>query len=194
MLPTALVPVRISPVAKSRLAHLIPGRDRAILVRGLLDRVVDVLLACGLRVVVLSPDRAPDGAAGRTDVETWTDEAEGMNAALRAAVKRAGVPVLIVHADLPNITTEDVFAVLDAPGDVVIARARDGGTNALLLRSELRPAFGRSSALRHAQRARAAGLRATVIDRPGLALDVDDGAALTASSSPRPSSSRRPTP
>jgi len=190
MLPTALVPVRISPLSKSRLAHLLPGRDRAVLVRELFDRVVDVLLACGLRVVVL----APDEMGRRPDVETWTDEAVGLNAALGAAVDRAGVPVLIVHADLPDITTEDVFAVLDAPGDVVIARARDGGTNALLLRSRLRPAFGRLSALRHAQRARAAGLRATVIDRPGLALDVDDGAALTASSSPRPSSSRRPTP
>jgi 2-phospho-L-lactate guanylyltransferase len=194
MLPTTLVPIRISPFSKSRMAHLMAGRDRALLVRGLLDRVIDVLLDCDLRVVVLAPEGAPEEAEWRPDVETWTDEAVGLNAALGAAVERAGVPVLIVHADLPDITTEDVFAVLDAPGDIVIARARDGGTNALLLRSELRPAFGRLSALRHAQRARAAGLRATVIDRPGLALDVDDGAALTASSSPRPSSSRRPTP
>ena len=142
------------------------------------EHVVDVLRACDLRVVALSPQ--PLAAAGA--VETWTDAASGLNAALDAAVVRAGTPVLIVHADLPLVAPDDIEDVLRTAGDVVIARARDGGTNALLMRTRIRCAFGTSSALAHASRARAAGLRASVIDRPGLALDVDDEAALTAAS------------
>lgn len=187
MPPTAIVPVRITPLAKRRLAHLVPARARADLVRSLFDHVTRTLLDAGLDVVALAPHPidVPD------DVELWADEAPTLNGALAAAAERTGVPVALIHADLPLLTVDDVWALIDAPGDVVIARSLDGGTNALLLRAKLRPMFGRNSALVHARRARAEGLRARVIDRPGLALDVDDPAALTASSSPLPSSSRQ---
>lgn len=190
MIPTALVPIRIAPLAKTRLAHLVPGSQREALMVELLGRVVQVLLDSGLRVVVLSPHLIEVSDA----VEVWNDEAVGLNAAIDRAVGRAGVPVLVMHADLPRVSVDDVDVVLDAPGDIVIARSRDGGTNALLLRARLRPAFGPRSALVHARRARDAGLRATVIDRPGLALDVDDAAGLISSSWRRTSSSRRPIP
>ncbi len=185
MLPTALVPVRIEPIAKRRLAHLMDGPQRSDLVAALFRGVVRVLTDAGLPVVALAPHPidVPDG------VELWIDDAPGLNRALASAVARAGLPVLIVHADVVGLAVTDVTAMVEAPGDVVIGRARDGGTNALLLRSELGLSFGPNSALVHAQRARAAGLRTIVIDRPGLALDVDEGAALTSSSS-----FRRPTP
>jgi 2-phospho-L-lactate/phosphoenolpyruvate guanylyltransferase len=177
MRPTAIVPIRTGPTVKRRLAHVLGPDERRALVQTMFDHVVDVLRDCDVRVVALSPKAL---ASDRT-VETWTDAAPGLNGALDAAVGRAGVPVLIVHADLPELSVEDVHAVLDNDADVVVARARDGGTNALLMRTRIRCAFGASSALAHAARARAAGLRASVIDRPGLALDVDDEAALTAS-------------
>jgi 2-phospho-L-lactate guanylyltransferase len=194
MLPVALVPVRLTPLAKRRLAHKLPAAERTGLVLALFNRVVAALQGAGLDVVALAPHDVdvPDG------VELWIDEAPGLNGAIGRAVERTGIPVMVVHADLPDVTAADVTSVLSIPGDVVIARARDGGTNVLLLRSKLRPSFGPNSALLHAQRARAAGLRTIVVDHPGLALDVDDAAGLTASSSPASSlltsSSRRPLP
>jgi 2-phospho-L-lactate guanylyltransferase len=174
---TAIVPVRTGPTVKRRLAHVLGAAERRALVETMFEHVVSVLGACGLHVVALSPRPLPD----TVDVETWTDASPGLNAALDDATRRAGAPALIVHADLPLVAPDDIDAILTADGDVVIARARDGGTNALLMRTRIRCAFGASSALAHAARARAAGLRAHVLDRPGLALDVDDEASLTAS-------------
>ena len=189
--PTAIVPVRTGPTVKRRLAHVLGAQERRELVRTMFEHVVSVLDACGLHVVALSPHPLPD-----SPYEVWTDAAPSLNAALDDAVRRAGTPALIMHADLPRVAAEDVEALLDIDGDIVIARARDGGTNALLMRERIRCAFGASSALAHAARARSAGLRTHVLDRPGLALDVDDGASLTASawraSGASIASSRRP--
>jgi 2-phospho-L-lactate guanylyltransferase len=158
--------------------------QREELVRGLLSHVTGVLTDAGLRVVVLSPTPVDVEAA-----EVWTDEAPGLNAALAAAIERLGAPVLVVHADLPLLQTADVDRVLDKEAEVVIARSYDGGTNGLLLRSLIRPAFGHESATAHATRARRSGLRASVLDVPGFALDVDDEAGLSfcgsVSASPR---------
>jgi 2-phospho-L-lactate guanylyltransferase len=160
--------------------------QRRDLMEALFEHVVGVLADTGLHVVTLSP-HAIEAAPG---TENWVDGGSGLNAALDLAVIRAGTPVLIVHADLPSVERGDVEALIDSPGDVVIARANDGGTNALLMRTRIRCAFGPGSALAHAARARASGLRALVVDRPGLALDVDDEASLSAASS-RTSSWRR---
>jgi 2-phospho-L-lactate guanylyltransferase len=172
--PTALVPVRSGPTAKRRLAHVLSAAQREELVRGLLDHVTGVLMESGLRVVVLSP--SPIDVEG---AEIWTDEAPGLNAALAAAIERLRAPVFIVHSDLPLLQTDDVDRVLRNDADVVIARSYDGGTNGLLLRSLIRPAFGHQSAAAHATRARRDGLRTSVLDMPGFAVDVDDESGLS---------------
>jgi 2-phospho-L-lactate/phosphoenolpyruvate guanylyltransferase len=172
--PTALVPIRTGPVAKRRLAHVLGPKERTELVVRLFDHVVEVLERAGLRVIALSP--APFDA----DVEVWTDERKGLNGAIGAALVRLGPNVLVVHADLPALTVADVEAVLASPADVVVARAHDGGTNGLLLRELISPAFGPRSALVHAQRARAAGLRTHVVDLSGFRVDTDDESTLSA--------------
>jgi 2-phospho-L-lactate guanylyltransferase len=165
----------MGPTAKRRLAHVLGASERAGLVRDLLEHVVEVLATLASRVVVLTPE--PADVAG---AEIWTDSAPGLNAAVAAAIDRLGPPALVVHADLPLLSPADVERVLADPGDVVVARSYDGGTNGLLLRSLIRPAFGVGSAALHADRARRAGLRASVLDVPGFAMDVDDEAGLSA--------------
>lgn len=174
-LATALVPVRATPGAKRRLAHVLAPGGRIALVCKLLEHVVSTLDAAGLRVIVLSPSPIA------VDAEVWTDAATGLNRALHAAVGRIGGPALIVHADLPFLSARDVYDVLDRDADVVVARARDGGTNGLLLPAAMPLAFGPGSAVAHAARARSLGYRTAVVDVEGFAVDVDDGAALTAS-------------
>jgi 2-phospho-L-lactate guanylyltransferase (CobY/MobA/RfbA family) len=78
------------------------------------------------------------------------------------------------------LSAKDVAQLLASDGDVVIARSFDGGTNGLLLRSLIAPAFGVLSAHEHAARARRAGLSCRVLDIPGFARDIDDAASLTA--------------
>jgi 2-phospho-L-lactate guanylyltransferase len=165
----------MGPIAKRRLAHVADPSERTALVRDLFEHVVGVLSSAGLDVVALAPH--PLSFEG---VEVWRDRGPGLNAAVNDAIGRTGIPVLIVHADLPSLAVSDVYALLDSPAQVVIGRSIDGGTNAMLMRHRIRASFGPGSALIHAQRARSAGLRTTVIDRPGLALDVDDEPALIA--------------
>jgi 2-phospho-L-lactate guanylyltransferase len=166
--------VRLGPTAKRRLAHVLGPDERSRLVRALFDHVVYVLDNAGLRVVVLSPSKIS------VPFEVWSDERPGLNAALGSALRRIDAPVLVVHADLPRLETDDVDEIIGSTADVVVARSRDGGTNGLLLRRLIAPAFGPGSALVHAARARASGLRAHVVDTPGFAFDVDDEAALSA--------------
>jgi 2-phospho-L-lactate guanylyltransferase len=182
-----LIPVRLGPTAKRRLAHVLDARERAELVRTLLDHVVEVLTVVGLRIVVLAPE-----PADVTGAEVWKDQAPGLNAAVAAAIDKLGMPVLVVHADLPLVSAADVESLLADEADVVIARSYDGGTNGLLLRSALRPAFGVGSALVHADRTRRAGLTASVLDIPGFAMDVDDEVGLSACASAGVSRYTRP--
>lgn len=172
-LPTALIPVRAGPDAKRRLAHVLDAASRTDLVRRLFDHVAGVLSDTGLRVIALSPYPLD------TYVEVWTDERPGLNAAVHAALEKCGAPILVVHADLPQLSVADVDALLYNDADVVIARAHDGGTNGLLLRRLIEPAFGPASALAHARRGRDAGLTTRVVDIPGFMRDVDDESSLT---------------
>lgn len=146
------------------------------LVRTLFDHVTSVLLDAGLSVAVLAPHPI-DPPAG---AQVMRDREPGLNRAVHGAVRELGVPVLVVHADLPRLSVSDVDRVLGTRADVVVARAHDGGTNGLLLRKWMPPAFGRGSALAHASRARSLGLTASVLDVPGFAIDVDDDATLGA--------------
>ena len=65
----------------------------------------------------------------------------------------------------------------------MVARAKDGGTNAVAMRPPgvLPTLFGESESCRlHEEAARRAGLRAVVLDLPGLAFDVDTPEDLAA--------------
>jgi 2-phospho-L-lactate guanylyltransferase len=106
---------------------------------------------------------------------------------LNTALKRATViaqvyatrGVLILPADLPLVTREDVLALIERAGEspsVVIAPDRHGtGTNALLISPAglIEYDFGENSFQRHCQRAKEAGARLEIVDLPTLGLDLD---------------------
>lgn len=174
--PVAIVPFRSGAGAKMRLAHVLPAAERAALAQALFERVTNVLVSCGLRVVAVcsAPTAAPEG------VEVRLQTARGLNASLRDALWNTGVPALVVPADVPSVRKVDVLRLLAETGDVVVVPSADGGTNALLLRRMIAPAFGPRSALAHLRAARDAGHRARCVEIEAFARDVDDEAALTA--------------
>jgi 2-phospho-L-lactate guanylyltransferase (CobY/MobA/RfbA family) len=139
----AIVPLRANAWAKRRLAHVLGPSSRIELVWRCYHHVLDVLSECGLHVATISPDpldplKAVPNPADTVPIphevtvqapstptsEVWPDQAPTLNGALDHAVGRAGLPALIVHADLPWLEAADVEQVLKAPGDVVVARAR----------------------------------------------------------------------
>lgn len=169
-----IVPVKGVDGAKTRLAPLLTASERARLVVEMLERVLE---ACAdataiARTLLVTPD--PTLAPGGVDVlvDAGTGHADALAAALADARARDGA--LVVMADCPLATGPSLDALAAAARPLALARARDGGVNALALRTRngFRPSFGVPAAETVA-RARRAGIEPVVLDDPALALDVD---------------------
>ncbi len=188
----AVVPVKGLEGAKSRLSDALNPDERRALVIEMLGRVLAALRGCSgsilAEVWVISADSTVRAMAERRGARTLVDAAVELNASLeqaRTAIIAAGAAaMLIVPADVPLITVEDVTAlarILSAGADVVLATDRSGnGTNALGLRlpSNVKFRFGTRSARLHLDEAATNGLLAQIYRSPTLALDIDDPESL----------------
>lgn len=177
----AIVPLR--GTGKTRLASTdgaagLDPRERAILASAMLSDVVSALRGAPLdNVVVAASDATAAAIAGAIGVDVVRDPPRSdLNDAVRAAV--AAIPceaLLVVTADLPCVTSDDLAEVLDRDAQVVVGPTADGGTSALLRRppTVVPTAYGPGSAARHLDLARDAGIPSAVVDRPGFRADVD---------------------
>ena len=171
---TAVVPMKSTEFAKSRLAPVLDAAGRRTLAQQMLDHVLGVLRGAGLAVRVAGDNQ------GKGDLNADVTEAARL-------VERDGADhLLLVMADLPYLASDDIAALIEAGRDnaVVIAEAKDGGTNAMLLKPptilEFAFATHRPSATFHAESARRAGIEPVILRRPGLARDIDTPADLAA--------------
>jgi 2-phospho-L-lactate guanylyltransferase len=164
---TVVVPFR---AGKSRLD--LPEHDRTALALSMLEAVVSAAIRLGPTVVVTDAVAARRLAV-RLGARVVADPGGGQGSAVAAGLATvASLPALVVNADLPLVTTDDLRALASsAPAFVA---ARDGTTNALALTDAraFRPLYGADSARRFA----ALGLRA--LELPNLARDVDTVADL----------------
>jgi len=171
----AVVPMKSMDLAKSRLAGVLDAAGRHALARQMLDHVLATLRDAGLPSV-----RVASGDTGTGDLN------RDVTAAARLVEAEGATNLLLVMADLPYLSVADIAALVEAgrTSPVVIAEAKDGGTNALLLRPPTVLGFTfathRPSAVLHAESARAAGLSPSIVRRQGLARDIDTPADLAA--------------
>jgi 2-phospho-L-lactate guanylyltransferase len=182
----AIVPVKPLRYGKSRLAEVLTPDERSDLNRRMLAHTLDTLTAIPEieHVLVVSRDQAALALAREYGARTVQENGSPhLNVALaRATVvakNYATRGVLIVPADLPLITPEDVRLMLERavkpPVVVVAPDRRQDGTNALLVcpAGLIEYEFGPGSFQRHCERARQAGARLEICDMPSLALDMD---------------------
>ena len=181
----AAVPVRQAISPKSRLAAVLSPRTRRLLSLEMAARVVGAIEEAGARPLVLAADRVVMEWACEKGWEGIRDRAPSLNAAAAGAVaeatrRKAGW--MIVHADLPLLTTADLRGSMAAvgSGNWVLAPSSDGGTP--LIGGSGDPhfgfAYGEGSFHRHLARLRRRSPR--VVFRPGLALDLDRPSDLAA--------------
>lgn len=171
-----LVPLKRLDRAKSRLEGALAAGERAALMVELLCGVVDAVHDAGVRrITLVTSERITHEHA-----ETWFDGDLPWNDALAAAARSvvASEVVAVVSADLPDLRPSEVRTLLRRTPrrGLVVARAHDGGTNAVSMRpcGAMPTVFGApGSALLHAEGAWARGLDCVVLDLPGLAFDVD---------------------
>ncbi|PZR63870.1 MAG: 2-phospho-L-lactate guanylyltransferase [Chloroflexi bacterium] len=183
-----IIPHRGLGIAKTRLASVLSPDERLALARRLLLHVLEAAAASGAEVCVISPDPALGELVEPAGARMVVQRGMGLNAGLeqaRSAALAEGIPCLaVLHGDLPNITPADVRALLEAVDGgraVAIAPDRAGtGTNGLALRPAdvIGFAFGPESFAAHRTAASAAGATVSVVERPGLAFDLDTPADL----------------
>jgi len=177
----AVVPMKPMDLAKGRLAAVLDAGSRRALAQQMLDHVLDTLRQAGLPTVRVASGAGDDSNLNRD-----------VTAAAQAVQADGANELLLVMADLPYLAPDDIAALIDAGrrNAVVIAEAKDGGTNALLLRPPTALDFSfashRPSAALHAEQARRAGLEPAIVRRPGLARDIDTPADLAALVSDHP--------
>lgn len=188
-----IIPVKPLPSAKSRLQHVLSPEQREMLAERMLRHVLTVVRSVPTVAGVLVISRDNRALALARDYGAHTVQESGapeLNNALMRATKVIeswrGEAVLILPADLPLITADDVREMIECGStynSVVIATDEaEDGTNALMTRPPgLFPyAYGVGSFQRHIALAEAAGAHVEIYRSERLMLDIDVPADLEA--------------
>jgi len=184
-----VVPVKALTKSKTRLSSILSPKERAALTIAMLADVLSAVKKSRMidSITVVSPDRNVLRFGQQLGVDSLREKpARGLNSAITQTIckrKWENAIVLIVHADLPLLTPEEVNAFLrGARGcSVTIGPSKDGtGTNAMVLNPArvIKPAFGRGSYKRHISLFHRKRLRFRVQMTEGFGFDVDDPQGL----------------
>lgn len=173
-----VIPVKPPAGAKTRLAGALSAPEREDLVRTMLAHVVSEVRQSRVdKLLILGPSRLglPE------NVPLLADPGTGLNPALQSVLPQIEANRLIVlHADLPGITSAEIDLLADAPeGVIAIGPDRHGkGTNALSLplphAKDFTFAFGPDSYAKHVAEANRLGIEIRTIRSAGLERDVDE--------------------
>jgi 2-phospho-L-lactate guanylyltransferase len=182
----AIVPVKPLKRGKSRLAGILTEEERTQLNQDLLEKTLKTLSELKEldQVLVVSRDTHALTIARNYGARTVQEDGQPhLNTALARATVVAQLHatrgILVLPADLPLLTPEDVLVLIDraiqAPVVVIAPDRHRKGTNALLMVPPglIEYDFGDGSFERHCERARQAGARLEIVELPSLALDLD---------------------
>lgn len=178
----AIIPAKPPGNGKNRLSPVLDEAARSELVRAMLGHVVAAVEAARNvdTVCLIGPSRhgLPE------TISLLDDPGTGLNAAIASgfdeAVQSGATRVLVIHGDLPQLTTQDVeLLAAAAPGALAIAPDRHGtGTNALSLplpeAQNFTFAFGPDSFACHCTEAERLNLKIETIHSHGLGHDIDE--------------------
>lgn len=186
----ALVPQKPFSMAKSRLSEALSSEARAALARDLFVHTLGVLrVTAGLDgIAVVSRDPKVEAAARDFGALLLPEASarldEIINEGLGALAARGAASALVIVADLPALSADDVAQMikLGERSPVVLAPdEREEGTNALWVAppDRMKTCFGRRGSYRaHSERAAAMGLEVEVLRAPSLAFDLDSAEDL----------------
>lgn len=182
----AIVPVKPLRLGKSRLAGVLSDDERGILNRKFLEQTLQTLRGMPeiAQVLVVSRDPAALAIAREFGARTvLEDGTPNLNLALARATllarNYATRGVLVLPADLPLLTAEDVRGLLDRarciPCVVIAPDRHQDGTNALFMNPGgiIPYSFGPGSFHRHCEAAQQAGIGLQIVQNAHLGFDLD---------------------
>ena len=173
-----VIPIKGLRTGKSRLAHLMPDDARSALNRHLVERSLRIAASIGKPAYILavSPDADVGDLAGDLSVYFLHQATCGLNEGLAEAARQ--LPrrrTVYIAADLPDLSGDDIRALIDVPGIAIAPDQREQGTNALSLPTPTAIGFhfGPNSFGLHRADAMKSGFALETIKRAGLAFDLD---------------------
>ncbi|MFZ2097474.1 MAG: 2-phospho-L-lactate guanylyltransferase [Anaerolineales bacterium] len=182
----AIIPVKPLRRGKSRLSGVLGLEARTALNHYLLSNTLDILSTIPEIEHSLVVSRDPEALTIAREYGARTVQEQGspqLNIALTratmVALSHSVQGVLIIPADLPLLTSEDILDVIQRavnPPVVVITPDRhQQGTNALLVAPPgfIQYEFGPGSFNKHCLSAKKAGARLEICQRKSVALDID---------------------
>jgi 2-phospho-L-lactate guanylyltransferase len=186
MRPILLIPFKSLATAKQRLAAALDQGQRSQLAEAML---LDVMTAASetmdrIDVALVTGDARAQAIArefGFIVIEDTRNESE--TAAIETATvwseQRGYDTTIVVPADIPLITSEELHRVLDAAPDegAAFVPAYDRrGSNCILRRpaSIIPLRFGNDSFLPHCEAMRRTGKELVILEMPGIGLDIDN--------------------
>lgn len=178
----AIIPIKASGDSKSRLSGVLDSEERQALVAGMLDHVVRAAQSASRisGVCLVGPSRCgmPE------DIPLLQDPGTGLNPAVQSAFAEISSKnpdrVLVIAADLPAVTAQELDLLTVAPENAVaIAPDRhETGTNAISLpypaAKDFTFHFGTDSFAKHKEETARLGLQLETILSHGLERDVDE--------------------
>jgi 2-phospho-L-lactate guanylyltransferase len=190
----ALVPIKLTVHAKQRLSAVLPPPVRQRLALAMATDVLAALAAtpglAGLAVVTVDEEAA--ALARAHGARVITDGAlDGHTGAVEAGARRLAADgaqaVLTMPLDVPGATPAEISRVLAASQhgtrSFTIVPAHDRmGSNCVVSSPPgcVKLRFGEDSFHPHLAASRAAGIEPTIVEAPGIALDIDHPADLDA--------------
>jgi 2-phospho-L-lactate guanylyltransferase len=187
----AIVPVKPLRLGKSRLSAVLGDDEREALNHRFLEQTLDTLRNTPeiTQTLVVSRDPAVLSIARHYAARTvHEDGVPDLNSALARATllarNYASRGVLILPADLPLLTTEDLLSflkfVLEPPCVVISPDRHDNGTNAFFVSPGglIACDFGPGSFKRHCAAALRVGASLRVVRNANIMLDLDTPADL----------------
>ena len=172
----AVIPFKKSN-AKSRLGALLSEKEREELAIAMLNDVAEALInsGCFEIVDVLSTSIIEVKGANMVLMDKGLNEA--LNEYLqKMSSHKINEPILIIMADIPLVSINNIRDIVASRADIVIAPGRMGGTNALFIRepSSFHVDYYGASFLKHCEIARKNNLKLEVFDSFNLSTDIDE--------------------
>ncbi len=182
----AIIPVKPLRRGKSRLSEVLSLEARTALNHYLLSNTLEILASVPEIEYSLVVSRDPEALTIAREYGARTVQEQGspqLNIALTratmVALSHSVQGVLIVPADLPLLTVDDIREVVkratNPPVVVITPDRHHQGTNALLISPPglIKYEYGAGSYQKHCTQAMKAGARLEVCERGSVALDID---------------------
>lgn len=182
----AIIPVKPLRRGKSRLSSVLSLEARTALNHYLLSNTLEILSEVPEIEYSLVISRDPEALTIAREYGARTVQEQGspqLNIALTratmVALSHSVQGVLIVPADLPLLTADDIREVvkrgINPPVVVITPDRHNQGTNALLIAPPglIQYEYGPGSFHRHCLQAQKAGARLEICERGAVALDID---------------------